>query len=502
MGNRRSYFRIRPIFTFLVMLCLSLVFAGLAAGQSGVDVTHRFRVGEKLSYNVSFGKFSNSAYLETAVISRGKLSGQDVVELRSTLKTLGFVSATVFPFDEVRTVYAAPDTGLPLYISRVVNSGVEPKETVENFLKEPTANFDLLTLIYKARDAKGSGTFPLNENGQHYTVTFQSSDTEKIKAEAGDFDTVVSVVQSDYLTANGIKELKINFVDDEYRVPALIRIKSVKGLFTASIAAIQLPKPPPVVTTPLPVQTPIAALPPPAKATPTPYIDNQPISPELGFALGENLTYNVSEGAKQMGVIALAAKERKMFQGEDSLLLRATVISAAPGNNWFHQGDFVQVQVDPETLAPRLSETRFTGDLKWLNQSAVFDAKTGNILVGKADPVDAPIGTQTILSLIYGMRSFNLKPSKDPKAPVNDTRVAVFWESRPYVFVLRPTEPEDITIGGDKIPAQMIVVTTGNEMLDKQTIKVWLSANERVPLRFTFGPFQADLITPQKNSTK
>src|SRR5205823_2975574 len=156
----------------------------------------------------------------------------------------------------------------------------------------------------------------------------------------------------------------------------------------------------------------------------------------------------------------------KMFQNEDSLLLSATVKSVQPGSGPFTVGDSINVQVDPETLAPRWMEMRFAGELKALNRTVTFDLKTGNISYGKSSPVDSPIGTHTILSMIYAMRSFNLRPSRDPKNPVNDTRVAVFWDKKPYIFVLQPSSPDDITVGGEKVSAQMITVTTSNPELD------------------------------------
>jgi len=467
--------------------------------ETDVNPSARFRVGERLTYNVSLGKFTDAAYAETEVVSRGDLSGREVVELRSTLKTLGVVSAAFFQFDEKRTVFVAPDSGLPVYISKITSYGVEPKETVDNYLKESASSFDLLSLIYKIRASSGVGSFPLMENGQRYTVTLTSKISEKVKAEAGEFDTLVSDVQSDYLTAIGVKDLKINFTADNDRVPVLIRFKSAKGIFIASIAAIQIPKPP---TTPTPEasKTPPPAATPEVKKTPPPYVENQPISTELGFALGETLNYDVSDGGRKIATITLSAKERKLFQNEDSLLLTATVTGIEQGNTIFALGDLMQVQVDPETLAPRWLETRFSRELNWLNQTAIFDARTGNITVGKEPAVESPIGTHTLLSLIYAMRSFNLKPSKDPKHPVNDTRVAVFWETQPYVFTLVPSNAEEISIGGEKVAAQMISLKTGNELFDKRTLRIWLDANERTPIRFSFGTYQADIVQPKNLS--
>ena len=115
---------------------------------------------------------------------------------------------------------------------------------------------------------------------------------------------------------------------------------------------------------------------------------------------------------------------------------------------------------------------------------------------------DGPIGTHSLLSLIYAMRSFNLKTSKDVSNPINDTRVAVFWESRAYIFTLRPDEPTDITINGEKVPAQKISVNTGVAELDALKPKVWLTVNGRVPIRFSWGAYQADLIFSSSDNLK
>lgn len=494
----------RPVFiAVLAMVCTVVLFACSLAAQVVVvgpvaSVQSRFRIGEKLTYNVSFGKFTNAAYVEMSVVSRGLLSGREAVELRSRLKTLGVVGAAFFQYDESRTVFAAPDTGLPLYVSVDMHDGPLPRETISNYLKEPTSSFDLLTLIYRARAANGTGTFPLFENEKTYTVNLEATTGERVKTDAGEFDTVLSTVQSDYLTANGIKELKVNFTSDNNRIPALIRVKTEKGIFRASLAAVQLPKPAVEVAV-MPTKTPapnaVATQP---KPTPIPYVPDEPILSELGFSIGETLDYRITDSGRPLGTIALAAKERKMFQNEDSLLLTATVTRVEQGNGLFAPGDSIRVQVDPETLAPRWIETRFAGELRILNQTATFDRNTGSIALGDGKTIEAPIGTHTMLSLLYAMRSFYLRPSKDPNNPVNDTRVAVLWESQPYIFTLRPSNPEEIIVSGEKVWAQSVTVKTGNKTLDQRDLKIWLSVDGRVPVRFAFGTYQADLATPSK----
>lgn len=480
------------------------VFAARRGETQAAAVTPSiFRVGEKLTYNISFGKIPNAGYAETHVVSKGKLAGKDVVELRAKVKTLDLVSAAFFLFDESRTVYAASDTGLPLYITSNSHDSAVPKETVSNYLTQPTSNFDLLTLIYKLRDSGGIGTFPLFEGDQLYTTTVQVGPVEKVKTEAGEFDTTVSIVQNDFLTANGIKEFKINFSTDETHLPVLIRLKTAKGDFRLMLSVIVLPEPE-VVSAPKPtaVLTPKPDVTPKPSPTPAPYIENLPLTQELGFQIGELLEYRITDGGKPVGIISLNARGRKLIEKVDSLLLSATITGIEPGTTSFRLGDAANVLVDPETLTPTRIESKFASTFVGLKQIVTFDKRTGSISFGGAQPIDSPIGTHSFLSLIYAMRSFNLKPSKDPGNPVNDTRVAVFWEAKSYVFTLRPSLPEEITINGEKLSAQLITINTGNNELDALALKVWLGTESRVPLRFSAGTLQAELVSQTTNLPK
>lgn len=488
---------------------LSIVILLLGANLYGQDSAvapqpSRFRVGEKLSYNISFGKFSNAGYAETHVVSRGKLTGKDAVEIRAKVKTYEMVSAAFFQLDESRTVFAAPDTGLPLHVTTSSNDSAIPKENNINYLAQPTQNFDLLTLIFKARESNGIGTFPLYENDQLYTATFSPSGSSTVRTDAGTFYTTVSRVQSDYFAAIGINDLYIHFQIDESRVPVVIRFTTAKGEFKAVLASIALPEveaPAPTVS-PSPTPTPKPPVTPRPTPTPDAYVENRPLNTELGFALGELLEYRLSVAGRAMATLALNARERKLVQGEDSLLLTATITGVEPGNASFRLGDSAMVQADPETLAPKRTETRFTSAFPGSSELVSFDKRTGMITFGAQKTVDGPIGTHSILSLIYAMRSFNLKPSRDASNPVNDTRVAVFWDAKVHVFTLRPANAEEITINGEKVSAQLVTVNTGNPQLDALALKVWLGTESRIPLRFSFGVYQADLVAQSSNLSR
>lgn len=472
----------------------------LTTGAESVHGQNGFRVGEKLTYQMSLGRFSDIGFAELSVVSQGRMSGRNVVELRSRIKTRNIVSAVFFMTDETRTVYADPETGSPLYIVTRDESLPIAKESVRNFLTQPAVSLDLVTMIYKARESVGNGTLVFNEKERSFTANFVSGLAEKVRTITGEYDTVVSTVTSEWLSEIDVKNVRINFSQDEDRVPVQIRFTTSIGEGRLILSGHLKPQ---AAVQPSPTPTPQVVKPPTPVPTPTPvqYQPNRPLLPELGFELGERLQYRVNRGPQTVATVVVAARERKRFQNIDSLMLVAEVVTAVPNASELSQGDTFVTQADPDTLAPRWLESKFRSS-PLLTRTVLFDPISGSISVAGAQPVDGPMGTHTLLSLFYAMRSFNLKRSNDPTNPVNDTRVAVFWDNRAQIFTLRPSDPEDIVIAGKKISAQLISISTGVPLLDALALKVWLSNEQgRVPLRITIGTLTAELITPAAEDT-
>ena len=505
LNNKSAFFRLVLPLTSLLFLSLSaFVILQNASAQSQIKAqtlsATPFRIGERLTYNISFEKYNNAAYAEIYVVSRGKLGEKDAVELRSKIKTNDFVSAAFYLLDEARTTYTSAESGLPLYVKRVSNAGILPKESVDNYLIAPTLNYDLLTLIYQTRNTGGVGNFILQENDRNFSVSLTNTGSEKVKTDAGNFETNVSLVQSQYFTDKGITDLRVNYSVDEAHLPVLIRFKTAKGDFRAEIASIQVVEPENTgEPTPTPIQTPRPQATPKPIATPTPYIENAPLLPELPFILGETLDYQVSNTGRFLGIVTLQAKERKQFLGQDSLLLTANVTETQPDQQIFKLNDTITAQVNPDSLAPQQIALKFSNQFSNYNQIVQFDQKAGTVTFnGRLHP-EVPVGTHSLLSLAYAIRAFNLKPSKDLTNPVNDTRVAVFLNSEAKVFILRPSTAEIINLKGEKIPAQLISITTGDPQIDILNLRLWLSLDEkRVPLRFTLGTYQADLVAEKQ----
>src|SRR5258708_12420858 len=110
------------------------------------------------------------------------------------------------------------------------------------------------------------------------------------------------------------------------------------------------------------------------------------VAGELGFQLGESLDYRISTGGKPVAVITLNARERKLFQKEDSLLLTATITGIEQGSNAFRLGASARVQVDPETLAPKWFEPKFASPFPGLNQTAPLANPTATISFAAPHP--------------------------------------------------------------------------------------------------------------------
>ncbi|MBA3351287.1 MAG: DUF3108 domain-containing protein [Blastocatellia bacterium] len=497
--NRLAYFLV-PAFAAVTLICSAAFFSTPVtdAQTVGGDATG-YRIGERLTYTVSMGRIPNAAYAEISTVSRGRIGDKDAVELRAKFKTLDLASATLYLIDENRTTFVSTGTGFPLHTSVSQNTFGLPVDKTHSFLTAPTLHDDLLTLIHKIRQSGGTGSLSIQENEKVYPVAFQLGAIEKHRTGAGEFETNVVLVQSEYFTDHGISDLRINLSSNEAKIPVLVRFQTPKGLVKASLASVQMTEPEVVVqSVPAPVRPPVPDRTPKPVVTPTPYIDNQPLAPELAFDIGEQLDYRILAAGQQVATMRLAARERKQFNGNDSLLLEATFSDSRSGSP-FVAGDLVRAYVDPDTLSPRQIELKFGGALRSISKLAKFDQQGNLITFGAGDRVDAPVGTHSILSLIYALRSFNLKPSRDLNNPINDTRVAVFWESETYIFTLRPSPPELITLNGAPIAAQLVTVTTKHPVLDSLNIRIWLGNDEsRVPLRFAAGSFQADLITSNR----
>ena len=486
---------------FYLMLPVLTAFAAVAQQSVPLPPT-QFNIGERISYEIGFEKFDNVAYAETEVVSRGRFADRDAVELHGKFRTQNFIAERFTFVDEDRTTFVAADTGVPIYSTVSSNiSGLPEVTTYDNRNTGSTA-LDILSLIYRIRQSAGTGTATINENGRTYAVSFSTSGTAKISSALGDFETTVVSVTGDYFTERGFTAVTINLTMDQDRVPVAFSARlGKKEEFRGVVASLSNTTPDTAEPAPVPTPTPTPVPNPTPRPVPTPevYVNDQPLSTDLAFKLGERLEYRITKSGVPIGLMTLDAKERRQVFNKDSLLLTATITGIDQANQIFKLNDSVRAQVDPYSLTPHSIELKFGGALSNYNAIALFNAAANSITVNANQRIDSPAGTHSVLSLLYAMRSFNLKRSPDPQSPVNDTRVAVFWDGAVNVFTLRPANGEELTINGKKIGAQMISITAADPKISGLNPKVWLT-NEtpRVPVRITIGEYQFDLNS-QKN---
>jgi len=55
-----------------------------------------YRVGERLTYNVSFSNFVSAAHIELLVAARGNFFGREAIQLKGHIETTGMVNAALF----------------------------------------------------------------------------------------------------------------------------------------------------------------------------------------------------------------------------------------------------------------------------------------------------------------------------------------------------------------------------------------------------------------------
>src|SRR5690348_7141808 len=98
-----------------------------------------YRVGEKLTYNVSFSNFPDAAHVEVEVVSHGNYFGRDAIQLRAHVETTGVVNVALFAINNDYMTYIDPETGLPFRTEETVRDAIKSADSVQDF-GQPAGN--------------------------------------------------------------------------------------------------------------------------------------------------------------------------------------------------------------------------------------------------------------------------------------------------------------------------------------------------------------------------
>jgi hypothetical protein len=483
-----------------------------------------YRVGEHLTYTVSFSNFAVAAHVELSVVSRGQLYGREGVEIQAHVETVGVISAALYALNNNYFSFVDPATGLPYRArqeiregSRVENltrdynallgeSAIPSKQTVA----APSASFDLLSALYRLRAlplAPGAVYTLSVQNGEAvYNVELRVTGRENLKTNLGSSAAIVTQARVRGNPEADAYRVSVYFSDDERHVPLLITARHRAGEIRAEIASAEiLQEAEPVAGAPnlaQPAPTQPGIVPPPAAGGATATNGGTAAAnpaanaalPELPFKPGDELNYNffLGNGPQPIGTASFRVRARARYFNRDGLLFNASLQTAGAGATLFPVNDQLNSYVDAATLLPFRAEQTLAEGQRRSRFVVSSDQGSGSALFDDGTRVEVPVGTHDLLSVFFALRSFDLTPGGRP------TQVSLLVNKRPRVLFITPLRRADLLLAGQQIPAVELALRTNDPAGDRFNLRLWVSTDKRrLPLRLTattpLGPVRADL---------
>jgi hypothetical protein len=268
-------------FLAVTALAANMALAQMAADKAGVDKAAAaaapklvrplpFKVGETLTYEISFSKFIFSGTIGELklLVEKGGGSKPELLETRAVMESKGFFpklfgmkvnnhfSALVSSEDfglhtatrlieegnvrrEQKTVVDR-EKGRVIYTDRdLVNGKADPKIKESN---SPNWVHDTISALYYLRTQKLKEgdrlTLPVTDAGQVHDIPVVVGKSEEIKVDAGKFKTVQLDTKIFGLLVRRDGEMVIWVTDDERHIPVRARIKTSAGTVTVSLKSI------------------------------------------------------------------------------------------------------------------------------------------------------------------------------------------------------------------------------------------------------------------------
>jgi len=495
-----------PFVSTLVILVLASIFP-LLSQENGAAIPlaqSPYRVGERLTYNVSYSSFPDAAHVELEVVSRGVHFGREAIQLRGHLETTGVINVALLAINNDYVTYIDPGTGLPFRAEETARDAIRTASSVDDF-NQPAGNealpppqkavqgtYDFISAFYRARAlplAQGA-VYNLSVRGQatEYQAELRVVGKQIVRTNVGSFQTIVTQIK---LNSSTIKNIKAYFTDDPGRVPVLVTASVSKGDLRVELAGSELITPPDSTPTPTPA---IVVAPAP---TPTP---PKGLDENLPFAVGEQLNYQVfiSGGTTPLGIATFQVRGRSKYFDRDGVFLTVNAHTTGAAGRLFNATDIIDSYVDPKGLLPYRTVMNLSEGQRRLNETLTLNQETGTATSDKGGRIEMPVGTHDYLSFFYALRTLNLNPTKK-------SVLSMLVERKPKTLFVDAIKRESIQLGDRKIPAIALSITTDDPQPDKYKLRMWVSDDRRrLPLRFTcdtkLGALRADLaILPTTN---
>jgi hypothetical protein len=484
-----------------------------------------YRVGERLTYNVSFSSFVNAAHIELFIANGGMIFDRPGLEIRAHIETTEVVNVALYSINNDYTTFIDPSTGVPFRSTQVIREGGRTNDTTSDYnapvgadaipdklrAGEFPGRFDFLSAIYRVRalplSARSTYYFNIVYDQIEYKAQLKVVGEELVKTKVGSFNTIVTELRTSADTKFNDYKVRVYFSDDERHVPVLITARHKVGEIRAELAGSQLPEGAPQVNvptnpvtaaTPLPQPTP-ARQRPPVRPTPQPPSANtdggaSATLSNLPFQVGEQLNFNfyMANSPRPVATSTFQVRARSKYFGRDGLLLSFKGQTSGAIQNVFTANDQINSYVDPNTLVPFRTELNLQEGRRRTNQTLTIDQERGfAVIADKGTRIEIPVGTHDIISVFYALRSFNL-------APTRRTAVSLMVNNRPLTLFITALKRETIELGTQKVAAIQLSLTTDDPQADRYALRLWVSDDRRrLPLRITaltqLGAVRADL---------
>ena len=463
-----------------------------------------YRVGEHLSYNISFAQFPAVGHAELFVAGRGTYFDHAGIDLRAHVETTGVVNVALLALNNDYDTFVDAASGLPYRAQQVVRAAGQSSEASTDY-NQPAGTdalpsklrsdfpgtYDLLSAIYRLR------AMPLTEGGSYLIVAHhESTDYQAevrvtgralIKTNVGSFNTLITRVNTKGLDYN----IRVYFSDDQWHVPVLVTAKPSAGEVRIELVASQLDAPTTPLTTTNP-QPPVSRSPPPPPVV-TNGAGNTGPALDLPFKVGEQLNYQVYLGGntQPVGNITFSVRARGRYFNRDGLLFSATAQTNGAGARLFFVNDQLTSYADPSTLLPFRTELNLAEGRWRMTRGYNIDQDRGAVTTDNRERLEVPVGTHDLISLVYAIRTFDLSPLKR-------NAISILAISQPRTLFVTSQRRETIELHGQKIPAMLLTLTTDDLQPDKMQIRMWVGDDARhLPLRIAavtpLGPARADL---------
>jgi hypothetical protein len=480
-----------------------------------------YRVGERLTYNVSFSSFINAAHIELFIANGGTLFDRPGLEIRAHIETTEVVNVALYSINNDYTTFIDPATGIPFRSTQVIREGGTTSDSTSEYnvplgaeaipdklrMGEFPGRFDFLSVIYRLRamplSPRSTYYFNIVYDQIEYKAQLKVVGQEIIRTKVGSFNTIIADVRTSADTKFNDYKLRVYFSDDERHVPVLLTARHKAGEIRAELVGSQLPETAPQPTPPTTTSTPIKQ---PTPVTRGPVTRPSPVPPStmntgggaplagLPFAVGEQLNFNfyLGNSPQPVGTGSFQVRARSRYFGKDGLLLSFRGQTMGAIQRLFTANDQISSYVDPSTLIPFRTELNLQEGKRRTNEALTFDQERGFAsIVDKGTRIEIPVGTHDLISVFYALRSFNLTPPRR-------TAVSLLVNNRPLTLFITALKRETIELGAQKVPAIQLSLTTDEPQNDRFGLRLWVSDDRRrLPLRITastkIGAIRADL---------